>query len=80
MKKFLSATIFAAILLSISASGWCDSPVLYQDPDTGQVFTKPAEGRVPVDLSTLSQAPAAQAAPAPPLRQATTAARPSRTP
>ena len=65
MKKFLSATIFAAILLSISASAWCDSPVLYQDPETGQVFTKPAEGRVPVDLSTLTQAPAAQAAPAP---------------
>ena len=65
MKKFLSATLFAAILLSISASAWCDSPVLYQDPETGQVFTKPAEGRVPVDLSTLTQAPAAQPAPAP---------------
>jgi hypothetical protein len=64
LNKFLSATIFAVILLSISASGWCDSPVLYQDPETGQVFTKPAEGRVPVDLSTLTQAPAAQAAPA----------------
>jgi len=65
LKKYFSAAIFAAILLSISASAWCDSPVLYQDPETGQVFTKPAEGRVPVDLSTLTQAPAAQAAPAP---------------
>jgi hypothetical protein len=65
LKKFLIAMTFAVILLSVSAAGWCETPVLYQDPATGQVFTKPAEGRVPVDLSTLTQAPAAQAATAP---------------
>lgn len=66
MKKYLSAAFLAAILLSISVPGWCETPTLWQDPTTGQVFTKPAEGRVPVDLSTLTQAPEAQAAPAAP--------------
>ncbi|MHB8174081.1 MAG: hypothetical protein ACYDFU_06435, partial [Nitrospirota bacterium] len=67
MKKYLSATVFALIILSVSASGWCQSPVLWQDPNTGQVFTKPGEGRVPIDLSTLTTVPqgtSAQAAPA----------------
>ncbi len=62
MRKYLSATVFALILLSVSASGWCQTPTLWQDPDTGQVFTKPGEGRVPVDLSTLT---APQSSPAP---------------
>ncbi len=67
MKKYLSATILALALLSISASGWCQTPTLWQDPKTGQVFTKPGEGRVPVDLSTLTapQSSPAQAASAP---------------
>ena len=48
MSKFLTAVAFGAVLLLSAIPGWCAD--LYEDPATGQLYTKPAEGRVTVSI------------------------------
>ena len=48
MSRFF-AGVFGMVLLLVAVPAFCDGPVLWQDPETGQLFGKPADGRVPVD-------------------------------
>src|SRR5512143_1371777 len=48
MSKFLTALAFGAVLLLSAIPGMCAD--LYEDPATGQLYTKPAEGRVTVNI------------------------------
>ncbi len=48
MSKFLTALAFGAVLLLSAMPGFCQE--FYEDPATGQIYTKPAEGRVAVGV------------------------------
>jgi hypothetical protein len=52
MTKIFITTLVGFMLLLGALPGFCEegaATVLYQDKETGQLYTKPAEGRVPVD-------------------------------
>ena len=55
------AGVFGLVLLLAAVPAFCDGPVLWQDSETGQLFSKPADGRVPVDPVKDLQIPAAAA-------------------
>ena len=55
------AGVFGLVLLLAAVPAFCDGPVLWQDAETGQLFSKPADGRVPVDPVKDLQIPAAAA-------------------
>jgi hypothetical protein len=52
MSKIFITTLVGFMLMLGAMPGFCEegaATVLYQDKETGQLYTKPAEGRVPVD-------------------------------
>lgn len=62
MMSRILAGVFGLVLLLAAVPAFCDGPVLWQDSETGQLFSKPAEGRVQVDPVKDLQIPAAAAA------------------
>jgi hypothetical protein len=49
LRPILSLAVIA-LCLSWAVPAFCEGPSLWQDPQTGQLYTKPADGRVPVDV------------------------------
>ena len=49
MSRFALSAVFAVLTILWAVPAFCEGPVLWQDSETGQLYAKPADGRVPVD-------------------------------
>ena len=50
MSRSILVLAVIALCLSWAVPAFCEGPTLWQDPQTGQLYAKPADGRVPVDV------------------------------